>query len=733
MTRLTTLLVAGTALAAPATAQEAPYWETNRAAVAVPIEGGVYLGWRMFRSETQGASDTGLTGPSYTILRDGEEVATVTDSTNWLDPDGTPDASYEIRPEGGEAQAARMLDEGYLEIPLDRPEAGTTPAGEDYVFHANDGSVGDLDGDGELEVVLKWDPSNSKDVSQKGYTGPVLLDAYELDGTRLWRIDLGPNIRAGAHYTQFLVADFDGNGAAEVMVKTAPGTRDGTGAAIELLPEDIEAGFATDDDYRIDAAGYRAHLARMLEGWSDHPEVQAGNWPATVQEALGWQPTDMTPEEMADRFITEWAPARSERNVLTEFEGFIIEGPEYLTVFDGATGAALDTAAYAPGRGDDGLMWGDYAMSRVEPANRVDRFLATPAYLDGPDATPSGVFARGYYTRSTVAAWDWDGEALSLRWLADSGHVPMANPFDAAPHSAPGSNPEMGALAGQGFHSMTAADVDGDGAQEIVYGAATLDDDGSLLYSTRARLPDGATDAGAEMPLGHGDAMHVTDVDPSRDGMEIYTVHENGAKAPYGYVLRAAETGEVLWGGYTGRDTGRGLIGDIDPDRPGLEAWASRPGDAATEADATLRDATGAPIDGPLPGTNMSVLWEPDMTTQILTGSGDETPQVVDHRAGPLLSLDGTRTNNGTKGNPALVGDLLGDWREEVVVRTAESDALRIYTPTAVTSHRLFTLLADPQYRMNLARQQTAYNQPTYTSFHLGTDTPFAGLVSGEE
>lgn len=225
----------------------------------------------------------------------------------------------------------------------------------------------------------------------------------------------------------------------------------------------------------------------------------------------------------------------------------------------------------------------------------------------------------------------------------------------------------------------------------------------------------------------------VTDIDPAREGLEIYTVHENGANAPYGYVLRAAETGDVLWGGYTGRDTGRGMVGDIDPDRPGLETWASRPGDAATEADATLRDVSGTPIDGSLPGTNMSVLWAPDMTTQIIEGAGDETPRIVDWQDGALVTLDGTRTNNGTKGNPALVGDLLGDWREEVVLRTASSDALHIYTPKMVSPHRLYTLLADAQYRVNLVRQQTTYNQPTYTKFYIGADMDFDSIPITED
>lgn len=713
------------ALAAPVAAQN-----PDRGLIAVPVEQGIYLGWQLFRAEVTGATPDSLTGPTFTLLRDGEPIAEIADSTNYIDPDGTADSRYAIRTGDETTPEVAPWDAAYLSIPLDPPPEGVTPSGDSYSYVANDASVGDLDGDGVLDIVLKWDPTNSRDVSLRGYTGHAYLDAYKLDGTRLWRMDLGPNIRAGAHYTQFVVADFDGNGRAEVMLKTAPGSRDGTGAFVPVLPEDAAAGVRDDDDYRLSASGYRDHLATMFEGWTDHPEVTSGRWPATVEQALGREPAFDSPlsrgdaEALADWFITDHAPARSDRNRLDEFEGFVVHGPEYLSVFDGATGAELDTVAYTPPRGDDGLMWGDYAMSRIEPANRVDRFLAVPAYLDGPDQSASGIFARGYYTRSTLVAYDWDGSALSLRWFADSGHVPMDNPFDASPHGQPGSDPVMGVIANQGFHYMSPADVDGDGAQEIIYGGATIDHDGSLLYSTFATLPEGSANPGAKVPLGHGDAMHVTDIDPSRPGLEIYTVHENGRHGPYGHVLRDAATGEVLWGEYTGLDTGRGMIGDIRPDIPGMQLWASRPG-AAEDGDAMLRDVTGAPVEGTLPGTNQSAWWAPDMTRQILTGAGDEEPALTDGAGNVLVRFEGTRSNNGTKGNPSLVADILGDWREEILLRSADSTELRIYTATGLTDRLLYTLRDDPQYRMGVASQQTSYNQPAYPAFYIGSDLDF--------
>ncbi|MEU8610450.1 rhamnogalacturonan lyase, partial [Actinoplanes sp. NPDC048791] len=614
-----------------------------------------------------------------------------------------------------------------------KPADGVTPSGQTYTYTANDMSVGDVDGDGQYEYVVKWDPSNSKDVSLVGYTGPVYLDTYRADGTLLYRIDLGVNIRAGAHYTQFPVYDFDGDGRAELMLKTAPGTSviryDATGREVSrrhiTMPRaDVRAGYRHSDDYRLSAAGYREYLVTMFQGWTAHPEVVAGRWPATLEAAFGIAPRYAYPlsradaEALVDYFIDVYAPSRSARNNLRAFEGFILDGPEYLTVFAGETGRELQTVRYKPGRHDDGLMWGDYALPRIEPGNRVDRFLSGVAYLDGRH--PSAVFARGYYTRTTLVAYRWDGRRLTENWYVDSGWTPMSNPFNDNPHGRDGTDPRYATLTNQGFHSLSAADVDGDGRQEIVYGAATIDDDGSLLYSSFDTLPEGSAAPGQRVRLGHGDAMHVTDINPDRPGLETFTVHENGTGAPYGMALRDAATGEVLSGTYSGRDTGRGMIGDVLPEVRGIESWASMPGGSEASG---LHTAAGAVLPGPVPGTNQSIRWAGDLTTQLVNGAGEVTPTIDDWRRGTLLTATGTLTNNGTKGNPSLVADILGDWREELLVRTADSTAVRIYLSTEVTGHKLYTLMHDPQYRVEVARQQTTYNQPSYPGFYLASDT----------
>ena len=591
----------------------------DRGLVAVSTSEGVFLSWRLLASEATGATDTGLAGPDFAVYRDGERVAVVTDSTNYADAAGSATAQYTVAPvvNGIELAASAPVSawaQGYTDLPLQKPADGVTPptvipnVSTSYTYSANDVSVADVDGDGAYEYVVKWDPSNSKDVSQRGWTGPVYIDTYELDGTLLNRLDLGVNIRAGAHYTQFLVYDFDGDGRSETMLKTAPGTKsitynpDGTVASeqyITMPEEDLEAGYAQTDDYRMSAADYQDHLAEMFQGWTEHPEVVAGNWPATLEEAWGIPVTHEYPlseadaEQLADYFIDVYAPSRSANNRLREFEGFIVDGPEYLTVFDSATGEELQTIPYKTARDDDGLLWGDYAMARVEPGNRVDRFLSGVGYFDGQH--PSAVFARGYYTRTTITTYDWDGESLSERWYVDSGHVPMTNPFNDAPHGRDGTNPEFATITTQGDHSLSLADVDGDGKQELVYGSATFDDDGSLLYSSFDVLPPGSAAPGAKVRLGHGDAMHVTDIDPSRDGIEVWTAHEGATGAPYGSAMRDAATGETLFGAYSGRDTGRAMIGDVRSDVPGIEVWSSLPGgtDASGLVSATGRDPLG--------------------------------------------------------------------------------------------------------------------------------------------
>nr|WP_249777656.1 rhamnogalacturonan lyase [Paenalkalicoccus suaedae] len=701
----------------------------DRGLLAVPTNEGIFLSWRLLVSEVQKALPEGLQAGDFVVYRNGERLVEVTDSTNYLDKHGTRKDSYQVslimnEKEHEPCTAVTPWENAYVDVPLQKPKDGVTPVGEAFTYHANDLSVGDVDGDGEYELIVKWDPSNSKDVSHTGYTGPTLIDAYKLDGTQLYRIDIGKNIRSGAHYTQFLVADFDGDGKAELMFKTAPGThtiRNGETVFITMPDEDIKAGYAHQDDYRMSTDDYRHYLKNRFMNWHRHPEVTGGRWPSTLEECFGidkkydYPLSEENALEMVTYFMEDYAKSRSERNNLSAFEGFIVEGPEYLTVFEGETGRELQTIRYKPGRFDDGLMWGDYAMSHIEPGNRVDRFLGGVVYLDGE--RPSAVFARGYYTRACVVAYDWDGTSLKERFVTDSGWTPMTNPFNDNPHLVEGEDAHHGALSTQGAHFLTIADVDFDGKQEIIYGGATIDHDGSLLYSSSDTLPEQSAKPGAVAKLGHGDAIHVATIIPDRPGQEIFMVHEGGTWAPYGYALRQAEDGRVLYGEYSGYDTGRGMIGDVIPGQRGLETWAEG-----------LFTAEGTKMSKEMPGTNMSIRWKGDMSTQIIEGAQGDAPVIMDWLRGEQLKAEGTVTNNGTKGNPGLVADLFGDWREELLVPLKDSSAIRIFTNTEITDRKMYTLMHDSQYRAGTANQNICYNQPAYPSFYFASDIDWGNV-----
>lgn len=702
----------------------------SRGLVAAKAPDGIFLSWRLMLDEVNGYSDTGLTGVNFNLYKNDEFLAHITDSTNYLDRKGIMDDLYYVEselPDGSRGEKSAPVKafesgENYIDIPLMVPEAGVTPAGQSFTYNANDMSVGDVDGDGEYEYIVKWDPTNSKDVSHTGYTGKCLIDCYKLDGTILWRLDMGCNIRAGAHYTQFMVYDFNGDGKAEISVKTAPGTKmtrynpDRTVKSetyITMPKEDIQAGCSHEDDYRMSREGYFDHMVEVFMGWRNHKEVKAGHWPETLEECFGMETKYSYPlskkdaTELVNYFIDVYAKERNEKNNLRAFEGFVLEGPEYLTMFAG-DGMELETIRFPYDRVDDGLLWGDYTMRRIEPGNRVDRFLSGVAYLDGE--RPYLIICRGYYTRATVTAYSFFNGSFEKYWSIDSGFVPVSNPFNAGPHETKGSDPVYGILAGQGNHSLSTADVDGDGCQEIIYGAAVIDHDGSILYSCYGYLPDGTY-----AKFGHGDAMHVADIDPDRPGLEIFSVFEAGIHAPYGYALRDAKTGEVIFGEYAERDLGRCMIGDINPDVRGLECWVYK-----------VQSCTGEELDKKPLGTNQSIRWAADMSTQILDGDnifGSHQGVINDHIHGIMLKPEGVKTNNGTKGNACLIADIFGDWREELLLRKADNSAIRIFINTDITNHKIFTLMHDIQYRTAIAWQNNCYNQPGYTKFYFATDT----------
>lgn len=594
--------------ASPALAQR-QMEKLGRGIVAVRTgASSAYVGWRLLGTDAEnvgfnllrsanGAAPVQLNGPLLTTN------CNFTDSTiNFALSN-----AYFIQPVvSGVTQAlsapfglaANPAIQQYLNIALQKPADGTNASGP-FTYSPNDCSAADLDGDGEYEIVVKWAPSNSKDNSQSGFTGNVFLDAYKLNGTLMWRIDLGPNIRAGAHYTQFMVYDLDGDGRAELACKTAPGTRDGLGNYV-----DGNAAFS----------------------------------------------------------------------VYTNSSGYILSGPEYFTIFDGLTGAKLAHTNYVPARGTVSN-WGD------NYGNRVDRFLACIAYLDG--VRPSVVMCRGYYTRAALCAWDWRNGVLTQRWLFDTGD----------------SGGPWSGYKGQGAHSLTVGDVDGDGKDEITYGACAIDDNGTGLYTTL---------------LGHGDALHQSDMNPDRDGLEVWMVHEDpGSYGPTGLEFRDAKNGGLIFGvDGENADVGRGVAIDVDPNRRGYEMWGARGG---------FMSATGVQIGTTKPTSqNFACYWDADLLREPLDGTTIYKWNPASSTTSTIFSGAGIASNNSTKSTPNLSVDLFGDWREEIIWRTSDNLNLRIYTTTTVATNRLVTLMHDPAYRVAIAWQNTAYNQPPHPGYYIG-------------
>ncbi|NMC40944.1 MAG: rhamnogalacturonan lyase [Bacteroidales bacterium] len=583
----------------------------------------VFVSWRLLATDPE---DIG-----FNLYRGDIKLnkKTLTETTCFTDS-ATGDYVYKVKAvvkgrEQGEISSCIVWKDGFLRIPLNRPPGGEmerdyippqrrqaqprTQAPADnpvpsaqvsqqqnrrkYSYSPGDAGAGDLDGDGQYEIVLKWDPSNAHDNAQDGFTANVIIVAYELDGTQLWRINLGKNIRAGAHYTQFLVFDFDGDGKAEVVCKTADGTVDGKGKAI-------------------------------------------GNRDAN--------------------YVNE--------------KGRILTGPEYLTVFNGLTGEAMQTVDYVPGRGNI-CGWGANECN----GNRVDRFLACVAYLDGKQ--PSVVMCRGYYARTTLAAWDWRNGKLTMRWLFDSDK----------------GYPEF---MGQGNHNLSVADVDGDGKDEIIYGSCAFDDDGTPLYTTG---------------MGHGDAMHLSDLDPDLPGLELWAVKETGG---WGSVLHSAADGKVLFRIPDTTDVGRGLAADIYPNHRGCEVWSS--------GSRGIYTVKGEKITSAVPSINFRIYWDGDLQDELLDRSYIDDWDYVNHKPVRLLDASkyGGASINGTKATPVLSADILGDWREEVIFRSTDNNSLLLFSTGIPTPYRIPVLMHDPVYRLCVAWQNVVYNQPPHTGFYMG-------------
>ena len=627
----------------------------DRGLIAIKTDGGVYLSWRLFDSEDNifGSADKNV---SFNVYRDGKKISEVATKTNYVD--STVGTNYSVAPvmngvEGDKCDAVTVNENSYFDIPLSKPDDETIydPSGNElatYSFFPADCSTGDVDGDGEYEIIVKW-TSSEHDVGSPGdpaYSGTVHLAAYKLDGTKLWKndIELGKNVYSSAHTLQFLVYDFDGDGKSEVICQTSLGSKDGQGK-------------------------YVSNAAQTDE------EIKA-----------------ITDKENST------ADYRSSSGVITK-------GEEFLTVFNGETGAAMDTISLPTTRGsENGVDYGD------DFGNRSNRFVSDIAYLDGEK--PYAIYLRGYYfgrngkQRTSIAGISWDGTALSPTYRFDT-QKGQEGYYDGAYQ-----------YVGNGNHNCTVADVDNDGKDEFITGALCME-----VNDDNEFRPKWCT------YLQHGDALHIGNYDPTHTGFEFFTVHEdsgtnslsgNDITLDFGMSVIDAETGNIMFHEGASADTGRGVMANVGAGGY-YQIWSAK--NSARQSNGGTDFTTATSLTGRnTPSMNFRIFWDGDLYDNLLDGAnitdwnGRNMSNIFSARNYDCVSI------NGTKANPSLQADLFGDWREEVVYPTSDGTALRVFSTTDTTDYKIKTLMQDPVYRSGVAAEQTAYNQPPHVGFYMGKE-----------
>ncbi len=649
--------------------------DLGRGLTAVPSGGGILVSWRYLGTDSADIS--------FNLYRNGEKIAKISDTTNYLDENGSSGDTYRVVALSGgvetdDEDTATAWDKEYISIPVKQYDEG------DYIV--DDASVGDLDGDGEYEIIVRRTPSNYFDQLQTDGTTVTdsrvaypLIEAYKMDGTYMWTLDIGKN-EANEIDVNFLVYDIDGDGKAEVIMRSYDGMTDGVGNVIGIA----------DADY-----------VQSLQKQKDRQ--------------------------------------------------YLSEGNEYLSVFDGETGAEVARTDLLPAR-DPLSSWSSNYTDTSRLTKRASHYLLSTAYLNGE--TPSIVMLRGAWDAVKLAAWDYkDGEFTEL-WQYDSG-----------------SSSSIDNLFNAGYHSMAVADIDFDGKDEILSGAGAIDDDGTFMYATYA-------DKDGEIKLGHGDAFDVAKMDPDYDGYYVWACHET-KELPANIDLHDARTGQVLYGFNKPKDTGRSRAADIDPTSPGWEVWGSTGTPLlsldgtplitgiADELQASLDDGTlllgsgetlydgwntfryrnadgtyvtdsetGQVISTTLP-MNFKAFWDGDLLSELVDDTTVSKYNWEDKCVDILFEAEGCASNNGTKAVPCLAADIMGDWREEIIWRDEDNTELRIYATPYETEYKIPTLMHDITYREAVAWQNNHYNQPTNTSFYMGAETtavpaPEIKTVSGK-
>ena len=579
----------------------------DRGLMAVKTDAGVFCSWRVLAEEYYDVT--------YNLYRDGVKVnAEPLTVSNYTDISGTAASKYTVTAiglrnhESEPCKEAAVWNQHWLEITPDHGDLKST-----YV--PNDACMADVDGDGELEILMKFDNQSEIQASypREGYYGEYsIVEVFKLDGTKLWWLDFGPNMGDFQNNEQNIIAyDWDEDGRAEAIIRAADGTT--------------------------------IHMA-------DGTTYVVGDATKNYRAATGGG--------------TNW---------------FMHEGAEYLVYMNGATGKPYQVMDYPlkrleAGETDLKAAWGD------DYGHRSSKYFFGAPCLDGRKA--SIFLARGIYTRHKMIALDVNPKTheLTERWRWTN--------------NTPGSP-----WYGQGYHNYSIADVDWDGRDEICFGSMVIDDNGHGLSTTG---------------LGHGDAHHVGDFNPYVHGQEIFACNEDNPGNNY----RDATTSKIYYRYTSDRDDGRAMMGNFTNDHPGCQGVSSRdPG------------LISSVINGPLPGgtkdnitQNFRIYWDGDLLeeTQDYSSQGKNTAVTIyKYGKGVIETLKGSMTNNDTKGTPCYQGDILGDWREEVITRTKDNK-IRIYTTTIPSDWRIPTLWQDHQYRQAMVWQMCGYNQPPHVSYFLG-------------
>ena len=523
----------------------------------------------------------------------------------------------------------------FIEIPL-QDTKDVSPY-SDIVYQANDCSVGDLDGDGQMEIVVKRlltilnaDGSVKSDGTGAGSSDRrarhcVVWDAYKLDGTLLWRIKSGPNIILG-NSSNFGVADLDGDGRCEFVTKTGEGTVFGDGTEIA----DTDGDGVT--DYR--------------DNWSSH-------YTGTTDKGPG--------------------------------------GPEFFSVCDGLTGRELARADFINPY-DRGTTWKQQSESWGDDYwKRANSLRLGIASFDGKK---NQIFiGRGVYARTVVEGWDYADGQLTRLWHFDSSNAGGRDVNkDGKPYSA---------YASQGNHSFTVADLDGDGRDEVMYGSAAFDDDGTGLWTTG---------------LGHGDAQHVGHFIPEREGMQVFHCLETGVTE---VAVHDAKDGSTIWAivAPSAGDQGRCLVADVDPTSPGCEFWKYGNELYSQNGKELYNDKGERKTEN---SCNMAIWFDGYLNRQLIN---EGIINSYAHGRTFTMYRWSMAFNNGTKSNPGWYGDMLGDWREEVITPDATKLAnIKVFSTWYPTDHRFPWLMTDHTYRMAVINENVGYNQPPNVGYYLGSD-----------